>query len=111
MKIFSFISCPSFRLPSIYKTATRIASVILTIATPGRFGIMSSMTTVTDKIAASRLTLHELAAAAGVPYITAWRWANGRSPQKLHQIAGLARALDLTTSDLVPDAETEEVTK
>ena len=62
------------------------------------------MTTHTAKmIEASSLSLQDLAAAAEVPYQTARRWSIGESEPKLHQIAGLARALGCKPAELIPD--------
>ena len=62
------------------------------------------MTTHTAKmIEASDLSLQHLATAAEVPYQTARRWAIGQNEPKLHQIAGLARALGCKPSELSPD--------
>jgi hypothetical protein len=38
-----------------------------------------------------------------VPYQTARRWSLGESEPKIHQIAGLARALKCKVTDLIPD--------
>lgn len=54
-------------------------------------------------IAASDLSLQDLAEAAEVPYQTARRWSIGESEPKLHQVAGLARALGCEPAELIPD--------
>ena len=60
--------------------------------------------TLVEKIQLSRLPLKDLAKLAEVDYQTMRRWGLGQDP-RANQLPALARALDLTTSDLLPDCD------
>ena len=74
-----------------------------TIAIISVVGNIETMS-ISELIKSSGLSDKELAAAAGVDKVTAWRWRTGKGKPNFNQIASLASALGLHPADLIPRA-------